>query len=278
MDENNNLTSEEKNIISLPENTDTPAEPAEDVPQAPEASEQAEGTAAEPETSKEPPLEQIPFDSTYRVKPAAPKPPRRPFFRDTWEIFRHMFTQHAPRMLSIAAEDNYPIWRANAVVILLASLVSTLLSMALNSAFRALVNGYQVSLVITFTILSVVINAINLALIAVAVRVAAKLSGHSISWQKSTNVVTCCALVPAALSFVGSFIPVVGSLAATAINLVVLPILLYIGYQKLTDGEGHLWPFVWSMVLEVVAIALIAVIAVVLFLAGSIFNYMYYYF
>ncbi len=278
MDENTNLTNEEKNIISLPETPDAPAEPVEDVPQAPEAPAPTEETAAEPETEKEPPLEQIPFDSTYRVKPAAPKPPRRPFFRDTWEIFRHMFTHHAPRMLSIAAEDNYPIWRANAVVILLASLVSTLLTLALNSAFRALFNGYQISLVITFTILSLVLNAINLSLIAVAVRIAAKLSGHSISWQKSANVITCCALVPAALSLAGSLIPVVGSIAASAINLVVLPILLYVGYLKLTDGEGRLWPFVWSLVLEVVAIALIAVIAVTLFLAGTIFNYMYYYF
>lgn len=80
----------------------------------------------------------------------------------------------------------------------------------------------------------------------------------------------------AALALVGSIIPVVGAPIAVLVSLVVTPVLLYNGFRKLSGEDGHMWPFIWSIVLYFAAAALIALIVVGLFAAGTVWSWTYY--
>lgn len=271
MDEPVNPTPEEDKVNLLPKDADLSSDPPVDTPM-----EGAEASADAP-ASEQPPRETPSFDSSYQLNPPQQKPPRRPFFRDTWEIFRNMFTRNGEKMLSIAANDNYPIWRANFLVVLAAELISSLLSFGLTPPLRMLFD-YQVSWVVGLILLSLILTGVNLALLVVALRTAAKRSGAAISWQSTANVVSCCTLVTAAIGLAGSLIPSVGGLLSILICAVVLPVLLYSGYRNLTGDAGHLWPFLWSIVLWGLAAILLTVIAIGLFAAGTLFGYTYYYF
>ncbi len=271
MDEPMHPTPEEEEVNRLPKDADSPSNPPAESPAEP-----VEDAADAP--ADFPPQEEAPsYDSSYQLNFSKPKPPRRPFFRDTWEIFRNMFTRNSEKMLAIAAGDDYPIWRANFLVVLLATLVGSLLSFGLNPPLRMLFD-YQVGWVVGMVLLSLVLTAATLALLVVALRTAAKLSGTGISWQSTANVVSCCTLVTAVIELVGSLIPSVGGVLALLVCAVLLPVLLYSGYQKLTNNAGHLWPFIWSIVLWVLASALLTFITIGLFVAGTLFGYTYYYF
>ena len=270
MDEPMQPTPEEEKVNLLPKNADSPADAPTESP--------AEPTDASADAPEVPWWEEEPSsDCSYQLNSSKPKQPRRPFFRDTWEIFRNMFTRNAEKMLSIAAGDGYPIWRANFLVILLAELVSSLLSCGLNPPLRMLFS-YQVGWVVGLVLLSLVLTAASLALLVVALRTAAKLSGSAVGWQSAANVVSCCTLVTAIITLAGSLIPSIGGVLALLVCAVVLPVLLYSGYQKLTDNTGHLWPFLWSIVLWGAAALLLTAIAIGLFVAGTLFGYTYYYF
>ena len=248
--------------------------PEEELPQNPFPAEEAEqnaNTETETETEQAQQTEQ----TGYRVTPQASKPPRRPFFRDTWEIFRHMFTRHADRILTVAAGDDYPVWRSNLVVVLLAALVSALLTMGLNPGMR-LMFSYRTGWAVALVILDLVLTAAGFFLLTLAVRTAAKVSGAKVSWRNTANVVSCCRLVTAALGLVGSIIPVVGTPIAAVVALVVAPVLLYTGYRKLAGENASMWPFIWSLVLCLAAMLLLALIALGLFAAGTVWSWVYY--
>ena len=255
----------------MDENNNHPPIPEEELPQNPfspeDTAEQPEQTGAAPEHAGQAQQSEQAEQVNYHV---SAKPPRRPFFRDTWEIFRHMFTRHADRILTVAAGDSYPVWHANLVVILAAALVGALLSLGLNQAIPALLYyriGWQVGLVI----LSLALTAANFFLLTLALHTAVRVSVGSerASWRGAANVVSCCLLVSAALTLAGSLIPLVGGALAALVTLVVQPVLLYTGFRKLTGEDGHLWPFIWSIVLYTAAVLLLAAIALVLFAAGT---------
>lgn len=272
MDEPMHPTQEEEKVNLLPKEADAPSDASVEHPM-----ESADAFDEAPADAPQPEQEEPSFDSFYRLHASKSKLPRRPFFRDTWEIFRNMFTRNAEKMLSIAAGDNYPIWRANFLVILLAELVSSLLSFGLNPPLRMLFS-YQVGWVVGLVLLSLVLTAVNLALLVVALRTAVRLSGEAADWQGTANVVSCCTLVTAVITLAGSLIPSIGGVLAILICAVVLPVLLYSGYQSLTDHAGRMWPFLWSVVLWGAAALLLTAIAMGLFVAGTLFGYTYYYF
>lgn len=244
--------------------------PGEEQPHNPfpeEEAEQKANTGAETESVRQ--GEQTGYQVPQQQQP------RRPFFRDTWEILKHMFTRHADRILTVAAGDDYPVWHSNLVVVLLAALVSALLALALNPAVRMLLNcsaGWVAALIV----LDLALTAVNFFLLTLAVRTAVKVSGGKADWRQTANVVSCCSLVTAALALVGSIIPVVGAPIAVLVSLVVTPVLLYNGFRKLSGEDGHMWPFIWSIVLYFAAAALIALIVVGLFAAGTVWSWTYY--
>lgn len=253
-------------------------EPAAETPQggqppAPEAAAPAEDLT--PLAPPAPPIPPVP-PTPPAPEPEAPRQTayKRPFFSDTWEIFKRMFSSKFSRMLAVAATDSRGIWLPNLIVCLAAVLVGLLL-LAVRLTSLAELFEYFSGYYLDFTGIGaglVTGGTLSFAAVAylliLAVKVLLNILKRPVRMKQAANVTSCVLLVPAAGvlagGLVGLILPTLASICIS-VGSVASMLLLYVGVKHLAGSDTEpAWPYIWTMLVYELAASLAACILLVI--------------
>lgn len=277
----------------------TPPPEAEEVPTEQPGPESAEAAAPQdqpPEPERPNPFRRQPDAASPFGAPAAPDQPPRPeptaaprkcpFFSDTWQIFKRMFSSSCGRILELASTDDHPIWIANLIVCLGAILVAALLILARWLPFLPVLYSYlslNLAPLLTGGVIGTVLSvAAAYFLLIVAVKVLLNVLHRPASFVRVANVVTSCLLVNAAFVLAGGILGLVfPSLAMIGLTIgeSAVVILVYVGVKKfLEEGQEPVWPYLWTSLIYHCAAGFAAVILLLISIGGPLIRLFTWYF
>lgn len=216
-------------------------------------------------------------------EPARTPPPvqnvKRPFFSDTWQIFRRMFGARCGNILSVASTDSHPTWAANLIVCLAAELLALILAGIRMTAYFFGGFGRVAAGIVIGGLFSFAAAAFLLIL---AVKVLLHVLNRSIPFGRVANVVSACLLVNAAFVLAGGILSLffpslillglsLGSMAST--------VLVYVGVKQfLEPGREPVWPYIWTTVVYYVVTAVAAALFLIASMGGALLSLVQWYF